>query len=179
MATEIREAYNRIKNVINKTPVHTSSTLNKMLNTRCFFKCENFQKMGAFKFRGAYHALSLLTAEERNRGVITDSSGNHAQALALAAKMFDIKATVVMPETAPKVKISAVREYGGEVVFCKPSMEARKNTVQQLIKKHGYTLVHSSNDLRIIQGAGTAAYELMNEVGRLDYIFAPVGGGGL
>lgn len=179
MVGEIRATYERIKDVIHKTPVHTSSTLNHMVNAKCFFKCENFQKMGAFKFRGAYNALSLLDPEKRKKGVVTDSSGNHAQALALAARYFGVKATVVMPETAPKVKVQAVKGYGGEVVFCKPSMESRKNTVKKLIEEHGYTLVHSSNDINIIHGAGTATLELLSEVKDLDYVFAPVGGGGL
>ncbi|MHA1556894.1 MAG: pyridoxal-phosphate dependent enzyme [Candidatus Heimdallarchaeota archaeon] len=179
MFDKVEAAYNRIKNIVNKTPVMTSSTLNERLNCSCYFKCENFQKIGAFKFRGALNALSMLTPAEKKKGVITHSSGNHAQALALAAKFVGVKAVIVMPENAPKVKVAATKGYGAEIVVCGSKPGDREDAVIPLIKKHGYTLIHPSDDLRIIQGAGTAAYELIKEVGDLDYVFAPVGGGGL
>ncbi|MBN1330032.1 MAG: pyridoxal-phosphate dependent enzyme [Candidatus Heimdallarchaeota archaeon] len=178
MFEEVKVAYNLIKGFVNNTPVMTSSTLDKHLDCNCFFKCENFQKIGAFKFRGAIHALLRLSDEEKKRGVITHSSGNHAQALSLAAKTVGIKAVIVMPENAPKVKVYATRGYGAEIVFCGSEPGDREEAVKPLIKKYGYTLVHPSDDLRIIQGAGTAAYEFIQEIGHLDYVFAPVGGGG-
>ena len=140
---DVEEAYNRISDVINKTPVMTSRTLNKITNATVFLKCENFQKMGAFKFRGAYNALSLLTPEERKKGVITHSSGNHAQAVALSAKLLGIRATIVMPKTAPKVKMNAVKDtYGAKVVLCEPTLESRQKTTTELIEKYGYVLIH-------------------------------------
>lgn len=179
MFDKVEAAYSRIKDIVNKTPVMTSSTLDEQLNSSCYFKCENFQKIGAFKFRGALNALSMLTPAEKKKGVITHSSGNHAQALALAAKFVGVKAVIVMPENAPKVKVAATKGYGAEIVVCGSKPGDREEAVIPLMKTHGYTLIHPSDDLRIIQGAGTAAYELIDEVGALDYIFAPVGGGGL
>ncbi len=179
MFDKVEAAYIRIKEIVNKTPVMTSSTLNERLNSVCYFKCENFQKIGAFKFRGALNALSMLTPAEKKKGVITHSSGNHAQALALAAKFVGVKAVIVMPENAPKVKVTATKGYGAEIVVCGSKPGDREDAVIPLIKEHGYTLIHPSDDLRIIQGAGTAAYELIKEVGYLDYVFAPIGGGGL
>lgn len=142
-------------------------------------KCENFQKTGAFKFRGAFNALSQLSPKQKRRGVITHSSGNHAQALALAAKLLGIKAVIVMPENASPAKVAATKGYGAEIIACGSHPADREKAVEPLVEKHGYTLVHPSNDLRIIAGAGTAAYELIKETGRLDYVFSPVGGGGL
>ncbi len=179
MFDKVEAAYNRIKEIVNKTPVMTSSTLNERLNCSCYFKCENFQKIGAFKFRGALNALSMLTPTEKKKGVITHSSGNHAQALALAAKFVGVKAVIVMPENAPKVKVAATKGYGAEIVVCGSKPGDREDAVIPLIKKHCYTLIHPSDDLHIIQGAGTAAYELIDEVGDLDFVFAPIGGGGL
>ncbi|HUT80648.1 MAG TPA: threonine/serine dehydratase [Candidatus Bathyarchaeia archaeon] len=178
MFEEVEAAYSRIKDFVNKTPIMTSTTLNDQLQCNCFFKCENFQKIGAFKFRGAINTLLQLNDEEKKRGVITHSSGNHAQALSLAAKTVGVKAVIVMPENAPKVKVTATKGYGAEIVFCGSKPGDREEAVKPLIKEYGYTLVHPSDDLRIIQGAGTAAYEFIKEVGKLDYIFAPVGGGG-
>lgn len=179
MFKEVEEAYWRIKEVVNPTPVMTSSTLNKLTGCECFLKCENFQKTGAFKFRGAFNALSQLSPEQKKKGVITHSSGNHAQALALAAKLLGIKAVIVMPENASPVKVAATKGYGAEIVTCGSHPKDREKTVIPLIETYGYTLVHPSNDLEIIAGAGTAAYELIKEVGMLDYVFSPVGGGGL
>lgn len=178
MFDKVEAAYERIKQYVNKTPVMTSTTLNEKLGCNCYFKCENFQKIGAFKFRGALNTILQLSEQEKKRGVITHSSGNHAQALALAAKIAGIKAVIVMPENAPQVKVNATRGYGAEMVVCGSKPGDREEAVKPLIKKHGYTLVHPSDDLTIIQGAGTAAYELIKEVGELDYVFAPVGGGG-
>ena len=179
MFKEVEEAYERIKEIVNPTPVMTSSTLNRITGSECFFKCENFQKTGTFKFRGAYNALSQLSPEQKKKGVITHSSGNHAQALASAAKFLGIKAVTVMPENAPPVKVAATKGYGAEIVVCGSQPTDREETVIPLIERYGYTLIHPSNDLKIIAGAGTAAYELIREVGELDYVFSPVGGGGL
>ena len=179
MFKEVEEAYERIKEIVNPTPVMTSSTLNEITGSECLFKCENLQKTGAFKFRGAFNALSQLSPEKRKKGVITHSSGNHAQALSLAAKLLGIKVVVVMPENAPLVKVAATKSYGAEIIVCGSKPTDREKAVISLIQKNGYTLVHPSNDLRIIAGAGTAAYELIKEVGELDYAFSPVGGGGL
>jgi len=179
MFEKVEAAYRRIKNYVNHTPTMTSSTLDQLLDCKCFFKCENFQKIGAFKFRGAMNTLLQLSQEERRKGVITHSSGNHAQALALAAKVLGVHAVIVMPENAPKVKMAATKGYGAQIVVCGSKPSDREEAVKPLIAKHGYTFVHPSDDLRIIHGAGTAAYELITDVGSLDYIFVPVGGGGL
>ncbi len=177
--SDVRQAYDRIKGYIVKTPIMTSKTIDSMVNCHVYFKCENFQRVGAFKFRGAFNTVSQLTADERKKGVIAHSSGNHAQALALAAKMLGVKATIVMPKNSPKVKVAATRGYGAEIIFCENSTESRVDVANELVEKHGFTLVHPYNDHRIIAGAGTAALELIEDVGTLDYIFAPVGGGGL
>ena len=176
---DIEDAHDRIRDRIVKTPVMTSTTLDTMTDCNVFLKCENFQRVGAFKFRGALNTVSLLTPEEKERGVIAHSSGNHAQALALAARMEGVKATIVMPKNSPQVKVNATRGYGAEIVFCENSSEARVQVANDLVEKHNYTLVHPYDDERIIAGAGTSAKELIEEVGPLDYVFAPVGGGGL
>lgn len=176
---DIVEAYDRIKDAVTKTPVMTSRTVDQMAQCKVFFKCENFQRAGAFKFRGAFNAISQLTDEEKRRGVITHSSGNHAQALALASSILGVKAVVVMPRNSSKVKMEATRGYGAEVVLCEPTLESRAATAQKLISKHGYVMIHPYNDERIIAGAGTAALELIREVGPLNCVLAPVGGGGL
>ena len=176
---EVVDAYQRIKDVVNKTPVMTSRTLNEMVDATVFCKCENFQRIGAFKMRGAYNTVSQLSDEEKETGVITHSSGNHAQALALSARLLGIKAVVVMPSNSPQVKINATRGYNAEVVLCEPTLEAREEMTNALIAEHGYTLVHPYDNDNIIRGAGTAAYELIKEVGDLDFVFCPVGGGGL
>ncbi len=176
---EIEEAYNRIKGTINKTPVMTSRTLDAITGAKIFVKGENYQRMGAFKFRGAFNAISQLTPEEKKKGVITHSSGNHAQAVALASKLLGIKAVIVMPNTSPQVKVNATRDYGGEVVFCENNVKSREDTANDLTNKHGYTMVHPYDNDNVIRGAGTAAYELIKEVGPVDFMFCPVGGGGL
>jgi threonine dehydratase len=179
MLEDIENAYQRIKIVANFTPIMTSSTLDKLTGSNCFLKCENFQKTGSFKFRGAYNALSQLPSEQKKKGVITHSSGNHAQALALAAKLLGIRATIAMPAHASQMKVTATRNYGAKIITCGPQPTDREMAVIPLIERHGYVLVHPSNDLRIIAGAGTVAYEMIDKVGELDYIFSPVGGGGL
>jgi threonine dehydratase len=178
--SDIESTYKRIENIVNKTPVLTNRTLNTRLGAEVFFKCENFQRVGAFKFRGAINALKRLSEEQKGRGVIAHSSGNHAQALALAAKLSGIKAVIVMPKSSPAVKVNATRDsYGAEVVFCENTIQSRQETCRELIDRHGYTLVHPYDNDNIICGAGTAALELLRETGPLDMIFAPVGGGGL
>ncbi len=179
MLEKIEATYERIRSTINQTPVMTSTTLDNITNAKCFLKLENFQKTGSFKFRGAFNAVSCLSSEQKEKGVTTHSSGNHAQALSLAAKMAGVKAVVVMPENAPKIKVEATKSYGAEVVFCGTKPNDREQTTQELIDEFGYTLVHSSNELNIIYGQSTATYELIKEVGMIDYVFAPCGGGGL
>jgi threonine dehydratase len=176
---DVTTAYERIREAVIQTPVMTSLTANRLANCSIFFKCENFQRIGAFKFRGAYNAISQLSAEERKRGVIAHSSGNHAQAVALAAKMIGISATIIMPKNSSPVKIAATKAYGARVVFCEPTVEAREKMVTTMMEKHQSVLIHPYDDPRVIAGAGTAALELFNEVGALDSILAPVGGGGL
>jgi threonine dehydratase len=176
---DIQEAHKRIQGIINKTPVMTSTTIDSMTGCKVFFKCENYQKVGAFKFRGAVNAVSQLDDEEKKKGVITHSSGNHAQALSLAASKLGIDCTIVMPKTSPQVKIEATKGYGAKVILCEPTLESRKSTTDELIAQHGYTLVHPYDNERIIAGAGTAAKELIDEVGCIDLMLAPIGGGGL
>jgi threonine dehydratase len=176
---DVKAAAERIRGVAVHTPVMTSTTIDEMTEASIFFKCENMQKGGAFKFRGAYNAVSQLSEDERKRGVITHSSGNHAQALALASTMLDVKSTIVMPKNSPRVKVEATEGYGANIVFCENTVESRAQVAGDLIEKHGFILVHPYNDERIVAGAGTAALELIQEVGDLDFIFAPVGGGGL
>lgn len=179
MFRRLQGAYERLREVVNITPVMTSRTLNMVTGNTCFLKCENFQRTGTFKFRGAYNALSKLSSEKKERGVITHSSGNHAQALALAANLLKIEATVVMPENAPPVKVKATREYGAKIVTCGSDPAEREKVASSLLREHGYTFVHPSNNLDVIAGAGTAAYELAQQVHRLDHVLCPVGGGGL
>lgn len=179
MLEEVKAAWERLKSVANHTPIMTSRTLDAITEGNIFLKCENFQRIGAFKFRGAYNAISQLTNEEKQKGVVTHSSGNHAQAVALAAHLLDVNAVIVMPENSSPVKIAATRGYGAKIVFCgiKPTDRAEKTA--KLIKEHEFTLIHPYNDLNVIYGAGTAAFELIEEVGSLDIVLAPVGGGGL
>jgi threonine dehydratase len=177
--SEIKEAHLRIKPFIHHTPVMSSSLLNGIFGCELYFKCENFQKAGAFKFRGATNAVLQLTEEEKRRGVVTHSSGNHAAALALAARMNGVKAHIVMPENAPVVKKNAVESYGGEITFCTPTQKAREDTTKAIIEKTGATLVHPYDNYNVICGQGTAALELLQEKGDLDIVVAPVGGGGL
>ncbi len=177
--SDIESAAIRIQPYINRTPVKTSRTLNSLLSAKVFFKCENFQRMGAFKFRGACNALLTMDEESKAKGVVTHSSGNHAQAVALAGNMLGLKTTIIMPKNAPKVKVDATRGYGAEIVFSEPDIRSREEACNKLIDKFGYTLIHPYDNERVIQGAGTAAMELLEDVGKLDYLIAPIGGGGL
>jgi threonine dehydratase len=176
---DIRSAAERIQPYIHRTPVLTSESLNEKVGAQVFLKCENLQKVGAFKFRGACNAVFSLNDEEAGRGVCTHSSGNHAQALALAARMRGIPAYIVMPNNAPLVKQKAVAGYGGEITFCAPTLEAREATLTRIYERTGANFVHPYNDERVIAGQGTAALELLEDVPDLDAIVAPVGGGGL
>jgi threonine dehydratase len=179
LVDKVEEAYKNIADVVNKTPVMTSRTLDRITNNKIFLKCENFQRMGAFKFRGAYNTLSQLSKDQREKGVITHSSGNHAQAVALASKILGIQATIVMPKNAPQVKINATKDYGAKIVFCENNLISRTETTKKLISEGGYTLIHPYDNDNIIYGQGTAVLELIKEVGNLDIVIAPLGGGGL
>jgi len=176
---DIRTAAARIGPYIHHTPVMTSACLNKLTGADIYFKCENFQKVGAFKFRGATNALFSISDQELANGVATHSSGNHAQALALAAQYRGTKSYIVMPEISPRVKIEAVKGYGGKIIFCRPTLQAREETLKKVIKETGAVFIHPYNDFRIIAGQATAAMELMEEIGFPDIIMTPVGGGGL
>jgi threonine dehydratase len=177
--TDIRQAAERIRPYAHRTPVFTNASLNQQVGARVFLKCENFQKVGAFKFRGACNAVYSLSDADAARGVCTHSSGNHAAALALAAKLRGIPAYIVMPDNAPSVKKNAVAGYGGLITFCAPTLEARESTLDRIRIETGATVVHPYNDERVITGQGTAALELLEDVPDLDVIIAPVGGGGL
>jgi len=176
---DIKNAYNRINKIVNKTPILTSRTLNKIVGGNVYLKCENFQRVGAFKFRGVSNKLLQLSAKEKKCGVITHSSGNHAQAVALASSILGIKSVIVMPKNASKVKVEATKEYGAKIVRCENNVKAREDKCLELKEKFGYTLVHPYDDDKIIAGAGTSAYELIKEIGEIDVIYCPVGGGGL
>jgi threonine dehydratase len=175
----IQQAHERIKPYIHRTPVLTCESLDRRVGAQVFLKCENFQKVGAFKFRGACNAVFSLSNAEAERGVCTHSSGNHAQALALAARLRGIPAYIVMPENAPQVKKDAVAGYGGQVTFCAPTLEAREATLRRVYEQTGANVVHPYNDERVIAGQGTAALELLDSIPGLDLIITPVGGGGL
>lgn len=176
---DIIEAHDRIRAFIHRTPILRSQFFDELLSAEIYFKCENFQKVGAFKFRGATNALLQLDREQLNRGVATHSSGNHAQALALAAHKLGSKATIIMPRTSPKVKSDAVRGYGADIIFCEPTLEARETALNEFVARSGAEFVHPYNNFNIICGQGTAAKELIEDVGELDIVMAPVGGGGL
>ena len=176
---DIREAYKRLRPYVHRTPVLTSSQLNSLYGSELYFKCENFQKVGAFKYRGATNAIMQLPAKERSRAVITHSSGNHAAALSLAAKEAGIKAYIVMPSNAPEVKKAAVAAYGAEISFCEPTLAARIASAQGIIDKTGASFIHPYDDFNVICGQGTAALEMMEDVDNLDIVICPVGGGGL
>ena len=173
------QAHNRIKPFIHRTPVLSSSLINATVGTRVVFKCENFQKMGAFKMRGASNAILSLSDEEKQNGVVTHSSGNFAQAVALSARNIGIKAYIVMPENAPKVKKEAVKNYGGEIIECESTPEAREVTANKIKNEKGATFLHPSNQDEVIYGNSTAAIELLEEYPDLDVILTPIGGGGL
>ena len=178
-----KEAYlqisEKIAPYIHRTPVMTSQLINEIAGCEVFFKCENFQKMGAFKMRGATNAILNLSEEQRAKGVVTHSSGNFAQALSLAARSLGVKAFIVMPSSAPKVKIEAVKGYGGIVTICPPTLKDREESAQTIQNEKGASFLHPSNDDDVIFGQGTAAIELLEEQPNLDAIITPVGGGGL
>jgi threonine dehydratase len=176
---DVVAASERIAGVAHRTPVLTSRTANEELGAEVFFKCENFQRMGAFKFRGAYNALARFDAEQRRAGVVAYSSGNHAQGVALSAKLLGIPATIVMPHDAPAAKIAATRGYGATVVIYDRYTEDREQIGRDLAQKHGLTLIPPYDHADVIAGQGTAAKELFEEVGPLDYLFVCLGGGGL
>jgi threonine dehydratase len=175
----IREAQNRLQGHAHMTPVMTSRTLNQLTAAQVYLKCENFQRMGAFKFRGAYNAMSRLTREQQERGVITYSSGNHAQAVALVGRLLGIETVVVMPNNAPVIKRSAAEAYGATVVDYDPEKGSREILSRDLQTEHGYTLVPPYDHVDIVAGQGTAALELLEEVSNVDMLLVPCGGGGL
>lgn len=176
---DIQKAHLRIKRLVHDTPVLTSSGINQITGSVLYFKCENFQKAGAFKFRGASNAIFSLDEESASRGVATHSSGNHAAALALAARLRGIKCFAVMPHNAPKVKIEAVKGYGAEITFCEPTLQARESALEKLIDENGAVFIHPYNNFEVICGQGTAAIEFLHEVPDLEIMITPVGGGGL
>jgi threonine dehydratase len=176
---DLSNAHSRIKPYVHRTPILTSASLDKITGLNLFFKCENFQKVGAFKFRGATNAILDIGAENLKGGVATHSSGNHAQALALAARMNGIQAYIVMPKNAPIVKKAAVSGYGAEIIECEPTLEARESALKELCERTGATFIPPYDDYRIIAGQATAAMELLEDQPDLDVIITPVGGGGL
>ena len=177
--SDVASAAERIRPFVRRTPVLTAASLDARFGARLFFKCENFQRVGAFKFRGACNAVQSLSVDEAARGVATHSSGNHGAALALAARLRGVPCTVVVPRNAPTVKLAAVRGYGAEVVLCEPTLEARETTLAEVIADTGAFVVHPYDDARVIAGQGTAALELRDQVPDLDVVLVPIGGGGL
>ena len=177
--SDLQSAHQKIKSHVHNTPVLTNRQVDKRSDAHVFFKCENFQKVGAFKFRGACNAVFSLPDEQAAQGVATHSSGNHAQAIALAAKIRGIQAHIVMPENAPAVKKKAVKGYGANITFSESTLEGRESTLAKVVEKTGATFIHPYNDSRIIAGQGSAAVELLDEHPGLDMILTPVGGGGL
>ena len=176
---DIVDAHKRLTGVAHKTPVLTSRTIDRLANSQVFFKCENFQRAGAFKFRGAYNALSQLSEPQKRRGVLTFSSGNHAGAIAISGQLLNIPTTIVMPDDAPSVKQAATRGYGAEVLLYKRAQMTREDLAQQLIKERQLTFIHPYDHPHVIAGQGTAAKELIEEVGELDLLLVCCGGGGL
>ncbi len=177
--TDIQKAHQIVSQYAHRTPVLTSASINKITGGNLFFKCENLQKVGAFKFRGACNAVFSLNEEDARNGVATHSSGNHAAALALAARMRGIAAHIVMPRTSPEIKKKAVAGYGANITFCEPTLQARESTLAEVIKETGATEIHPYNNFYVIAGQGTSAKELIEDAGSFDTILAPVGGGGL
>jgi threonine dehydratase len=175
----VRAAHTRIRPYVHHTPVLTNESINRIVGARLCFKCENFQKVGAFKFRGATNVVQSLSDRQARKGVVTHSSGNHAAALALAARTRGVEADIVMPANAPAVKRAAVEGYGGKITLCEPTLAARESTAEQIVGETGALLVHPYNDYGIMAGQGTAALELLKDVRDLDMVLAPVGGGGL
>jgi len=176
---DIVKSHQRILPYIHRTPIFTSQMINNITGAQLYFKCENFQKMGAFKMRGATNAIIQLSKEQKQKGVVTHSSGNFAQALALSAKKLGIKAYIVMPKNSPEVKKKAVREYGGIITECEPTLEAREITAKEIQNNTGATFVHPFNDFNVVLGNASAGKELLEDQPDLDVIIVPVGGGGL
>ena len=176
---EFTKLHSKIATYIKRTPIMRSRLLNGLAETEVYFKCENFQRMGAFKMRGATAAILALSAEERAKGVVTHSSGNFAQAVSLSAKSLGIPAYIVMPSSAPQVKKDAVKTYGGQITECEPNIKAREAAAAKIEEETGATFLHPSNDLNVIYGQGTAAKEFLEDFPELDVIITPVGGGGL
>lgn len=177
--SKIESAYNRLNGVANQTPVLQSKCLNHQLGAEVYFKCENFQKVGAFKFRGAYNAISQLSEAQKNAGVIAYSSGNHAQAVALVGKMLGVSITIVMPNNAPKLKLAATKGYGAKVVVFDPQETTREAIAEQVNKANSLTLIKPFDNEDVIAGQGTVAYEFTNKISNLNMMLVPCGGGGL
>jgi threonine dehydratase len=176
---DVETAHQTIKKYAHRTPILTSLSINNIVGGELHFKCENFQKVGAFKFRGACNAVFSLSEKDAQKGVATHSSGNHAAALTLAAKMRGIAAHIVMPDNSPEIKKKAVAGYGANITFCVPTLQARESTLAKVVEKTGATEIHPYNNFNVISGQGTAAKELIEDAGDFDIIIAPVGGGGL
>ncbi|GAB3339637.1 threo-3-hydroxy-L-aspartate ammonia-lyase [Bordetella tumulicola] len=176
---DVEAAASRISGHAHRTPVLTSRTLNALTGAEIFLKCENFQRMGAFKFRGAFNALAKFSPEQKRAGVVAFSSGNHAQGIALSAQLLGIPATIVMPHDAPAAKVAATKGYGATVVIYNRYEDDREAIGRQLAQEHGYTLIPPYDHPDVLAGQGTAAKELLEEIGELDYLFVPLGGGGL
>ena len=176
---DLLDSVARVTPHVHQTPALTSSLLNKLTGAQLYFKCENFQKMGAFKMRGAVNAILQLEDAQKKAGVVTHSSGNFAQAISLAARNLGIKAYIVMPSNAPKVKMEAVKGYGGQIILSKPTLASREAEAEKIVQEKGATFIHPSNDYNVILGQGTAAFELLQKHANLDIITTPVGGGGL
>ncbi len=177
--TDVVKAHELIRPMVHRTPVLTSRSINLITGAQLYFKCENLQKVGAFKFRGACNAVFSLSDEQVSRGVCTHSSGNHAAALALAARLRGVPAYIVMPSNAPSIKKKAVEGYGAQITFCEPTLASRESTLAEIAAKTGATEIHPYNNFEVIAGQGTAAKELLEEVGPLDILLCPIGGGGL
>jgi threonine dehydratase len=176
---DIEQAHERIKPYVHRTPVLTSESINTIAGCSIYFKCENFQKVGAFKARGAMNAALLIPEVQRSKGIATHSSGNHAQAIARAGKILGIPAYIVMPDNAPQIKKEGVKGYGGQIFECEPTLQARETTLADVISKTGAIEIHPFNNYHVMAGQATAAKELFEEVNALEYLLAPVGGGGL
>ncbi|MEE9555512.1 MAG: threo-3-hydroxy-L-aspartate ammonia-lyase [candidate division Zixibacteria bacterium] len=179
MIDKIKSARERLAGQSNVTPIMTSRTLDSLVGARVFLKCENFQRTGAFKFRGAFNAISLLTTEQQNRGVLTYSSGNHAQAVALVGRLLHIQTHIVMPKDAPYIKREATKRYGANIVFYDPDKSTREEIAEELHERYGYTLIPPFDDEQIVAGQGTVAIEIFDKLRTLDHLLAPCGGGGL
>ena len=177
--TDIQSDHQRISNFIHNTPILTCENINLDADANLFFKCDNFQKTGSFKIRGATNTILQLSKEQLTNGVLTTSSGNHGAAVASAAKKLGANVKVVMPDNTPKVKVDNVQRFGGEIIFCDPNIKSRENTLNKIVKEDGSIIVHPYNDEKIIAGQGTAAKELLEKIPDLDIIIAPVSGGGL